>query len=136
MFMPSICIKLIELAIASACLLLQQYSYDLTDVSTLILCSGTYLGFILVLTGEIIGEMVFAPLDVIQDVYFSVLGMAMSATCAWTLYSARTDAERNPRADDTLVSYTVALNAVNVLIMFCDTRVSTISAEGRCQESQ
>lgn len=41
-----------------ACLTLHHYSYDLTDVPTLMLCSGTYVGYVVVLSGEIVGENV------------------------------------------------------------------------------
>ncbi|VVC89047.1 unnamed protein product [Leptidea sinapis] len=41
------------------CLILHHYSYDLTDVPTLMLCSGTYIGFIVVLSGEIVGKSDF-----------------------------------------------------------------------------
>lgn len=43
-----------------ACLTLHHYSYDLTDIPTLMLCSGTYVGYVVVLSGEIVGEN---PLD-------------------------------------------------------------------------
>ena len=39
-------------------LTLHHYSYDLTDVPTLMLCSGTYVGYVVVLSGEIVGENV------------------------------------------------------------------------------
>lgn len=39
-----------------ACLTLHHYSYDLTDVPSLMLCSGTYIGYVVVLSGEIVGE--------------------------------------------------------------------------------
>lgn len=42
-----------------ACLTLHHYSYDLTDLPTLMLCSGTYIGFIIVLSGEIVGWLFF-----------------------------------------------------------------------------
>jgi hypothetical protein len=43
--------------LAVACLTLHHYSYDLTDVPTLMLCSGTYIGYVVVLSGEIVGEL-------------------------------------------------------------------------------
>lgn len=45
-----------------ACLTLHHYSYDLTDVPTLMLCSGTYVGYVVVLSGEIVGENVVTAL--------------------------------------------------------------------------
>lgn len=51
--------------LAIACLVLHHYSYDLTDLPTLMLCSGTYVGYVVVLSGEIVGEN-FKSVDIIQ----------------------------------------------------------------------
>ncbi|KAJ8729982.1 hypothetical protein PYW07_017020 [Mythimna separata] len=54
MLIPTCLIKLCELMLTVACLTLHHYSYDLTDVPTLMLCSGTYVGYVVVLSGEIV----------------------------------------------------------------------------------
>lgn len=50
--------------LAVSCLTLHHYSYDLTDIPTLMLCSGTYIGYVVVLSGEIVGKIF---LDIMQS---------------------------------------------------------------------
>ncbi|XP_021207796.1 uncharacterized protein LOC101743423 isoform X4 [Bombyx mori] len=56
MLIPTCIIKFMELSLAISCLTLHQYSYDLTDLPTLMLCSGTYVAYIIVLSGEIVKQ--------------------------------------------------------------------------------
>ncbi|XP_041978284.1 uncharacterized protein LOC121732468 isoform X2 [Aricia agestis] len=77
MLIPSCLIKLLELMLTVACLTLHQYSYDLTDLTTLMLCSGTYVGYLIVLSGEIIGEAVSATADPYVNAWWSATGAAL-----------------------------------------------------------
>lgn len=54
-YCTTLCFVLFQM-LAIACLVLHHYSYDLTDLPTLMLCSGTYVGYVVVLSGEIVGE--------------------------------------------------------------------------------
>ncbi|XP_028160067.1 uncharacterized protein LOC114352608 isoform X4 [Ostrinia furnacalis] len=74
--------------LAVSCLVLHHYSYDLTDVPTLMLCSGTYIGYVVVLSGEIIGEAVSAAADAYIDAWWSASGGLLFGACgALTLRS-------------------------------------------------
>ncbi|XP_059047170.1 uncharacterized protein LOC131842609 isoform X1 [Achroia grisella] len=90
MLIPTCIIKLSELMLTVACLTLHHYSYDLTDVPTMMLCSGTYIGFVVILSGEIIGETVSAAADAYVDGWWSAAGSLLFGTCgALTLHSWR-----------------------------------------------
>ncbi|CAH2106225.1 unnamed protein product [Euphydryas editha] len=81
MLIPTCVIKLFELMLAVACLTLHHYSYDLTDIPTLMLCSGTYVGYIIVLSGEIIGEAISAAADAYIDAWWSAAGAVLYGAC-------------------------------------------------------
>ncbi|XP_049869405.1 uncharacterized protein LOC126369155 [Pectinophora gossypiella] len=100
MLVQTCMIKLMELTLAVACLILHLLSYDLTDVPTLMLCSGTYVGYIAVFAGEIIGECLFAPVDLVQDIYFGIVGMALFSASGGKVLSARVKEHPFPRTGD------------------------------------
>ncbi|XP_061713128.1 uncharacterized protein LOC133521982 isoform X1 [Cydia pomonella] len=130
MLIPTCLIKLTELLLTIACLVLHHYSYDLTDVSTLILCSGTYVGFIVVLSGEIVGEMIFAPLDLLQDMYFGIVGMIMFSVCGGLVLSARLKPSIVPRTGDpTAGTIAASLALLNALLMFLDLSMGYLDSE-------
>ncbi|XP_068631989.1 uncharacterized protein [Battus philenor] len=81
MLIPTCVIKFLELILAVACLTLHHYSYDLTDISTFMLCSGTYVGYVVVLSGEIVGEVVSAAADPYVDAWWSGTGGALFGAC-------------------------------------------------------
>ncbi|XP_064071977.1 uncharacterized protein LOC113395070 isoform X1 [Vanessa tameamea] len=81
MLIPTCIIKLFELMLAIACLTLHHYSFDLTDIPTLMLCSGTYVGYIIVLSGEIVGEAISAAADPYIDAWWSAAGAVLYGAC-------------------------------------------------------
>ncbi|KAJ2945962.1 hypothetical protein O0L34_g4880 [Tuta absoluta] len=83
MLIPTCMIKFLELTLAVACLTLHHYSFDLTDIPCFMLCSGTYVGYVIVFSGEIVGEIVSAVADAYVDAWWSASGAAMFAGCGY-----------------------------------------------------
>ncbi|KOB69565.1 Uncharacterized protein OBRU01_16656 [Operophtera brumata] len=136
MLVPTCALKLFELVLAVACLILHHYSYDLTDLPTLMLCSGTYIGFVIVLSGEIIGEMIFAPLDLVQDVFFGTLGIALFATSGGLLISASYQGSSYPKTGDSQVRLLVgSLAILNAVIMLFDLSLAYLDSEEYDEEA-
>ncbi|CAH2980175.1 unnamed protein product [Chilo suppressalis] len=81
MLIPTCVIKFFELMLTIACLTLHHYSYDLTDIPTLMLCSGTYIGYVVILSGEIVGEAVSAAADAYVDAWWSASGGVLFGLC-------------------------------------------------------
>ncbi|XP_041978283.1 uncharacterized protein LOC121732468 isoform X1 [Aricia agestis] len=130
MLIPSCLIKLLELMLTVACLTLHQYSYDLTDLTTLMLCSGTYVGYLIVLSGEIIGEMIFSPLDLVQDIYFGILGVGLFSVCGGIILCARTRTVPYLRTGDYYVAITLgSVSILNSLIMLFDLSLAYLDSE-------
>ncbi|XP_050346142.1 uncharacterized protein LOC126770675 [Nymphalis io] len=130
MLIPTCVIKLFELMLAVACLTLHHYSFDLTDIPTLMLCSGTYVGYIIVLSGEIVGEMLFAPLDLVQDMYFGILGIGLFSVSGGLVLSARTKTSIYPRTGDHNAALIVgSLSVLNALLMLFDLSLAYMDSE-------
>ncbi|XP_075974012.1 uncharacterized protein LOC142975167 [Anticarsia gemmatalis] len=130
MLVPTCLVKFCELALTVACVTLHHYSYDLTDVPTLVLCSGTYIGYLVVLTGEIVGEMLLAPLDLVQDMYFGILGVGMFATSGSMVMSNRVKNSLYPRMGDHNSAILLAsLSLLNALFMFLDLSMAYFDSE-------
>ncbi|XP_026754115.1 uncharacterized protein LOC113514272 [Galleria mellonella] len=130
MLIPTCIIKLSELMLTVACLTLHHYSYDLTDVPTMMLCSGTYIGFIVVLSGEIVGEMIFSPLDLVQDMYFGILGTGFFAASGGLVLSSRARGSSYPRTGDhTAALLCGSLAVLNAIIMLFDLSLAYLDSE-------
>ncbi|XP_028026949.1 uncharacterized protein LOC114240573 [Bombyx mandarina] len=130
MLIPTCIIKFMELSLAISCLTLHQYSYDLTDLPTLMLCSGTYVAYIIVLSGEIVGEMIFAPLDLVQDMYFGLLGATLFSTSGGLVLSARVRGAAYPRTGDHNAALLAgSLAVVNAFIMIFDLTLAYMDSE-------
>ncbi|XP_045771449.1 uncharacterized protein LOC123871601 isoform X3 [Maniola jurtina] len=110
--------------LAIACLTLHNYSYDLTDISTLMLCSGTYVGYVVVLSGEIVAEAVSAAADAYVDAWWSATGGVLFAACGGlTLHSWR-DVPDCPRRNNAHAAAICALVAaalftIDALLALC-----------------
>ncbi|KPI93048.1 hypothetical protein RR46_14269, partial [Papilio xuthus] len=116
--------------LAIACLTLHHYSYDLTDIPTLMLCSGTYVGYVVVLSGEIVGEMLFAPLDLVQDMYFGILGVGLYSVSGGMVLAARTHDPSYPRTGNhTAALVAAALALVNAFVMLFDLSLAYLDSE-------
>ncbi|XP_021192260.1 uncharacterized protein LOC110377628 isoform X2 [Helicoverpa armigera] len=136
MLIPTCLIKLCELMLTVACLTLHHYSYDLTDVPTLMLCSGTYVGYVVVLSGEIVGEMLFAPLDLVQDMYFGMLGVALFSVSGGLVLSARVKGSVFPRTGDSNAALLAASLAIlNAVFMLFDLSLAYLDSEEYDEEA-
>ncbi|XP_028160066.1 uncharacterized protein LOC135075009 isoform X2 [Ostrinia nubilalis] len=136
MLIPTCVIKFFELMLAVSCLVLHHYSYDLTDVPTLMLCSGTYIGYVVVLSGEIIGEMIFAPLDLVQDMYFGILGIGLFTVSGGLVLSSRVKPAAYPRTGDhTAAMIAGSLAITNAFIMLFDLSLAYLDSEEFDEES-
>ncbi|KAL0841404.1 hypothetical protein ABMA28_015097 [Loxostege sticticalis] len=136
MLIPTCVIKFFELCLAIGCLILHHYSYDLTDVPTLMLCSGTYIGYVVVLSGEIVGEMIFAPLDLVQDMYFGILGMGLFTISGGLVLSSRVKPSAYPRTGDHTIAMIVgSLAIVEAFIMLFDLSLAYLDSEEFDEES-
>ncbi|XP_059047171.1 uncharacterized protein LOC131842609 isoform X2 [Achroia grisella] len=130
MLIPTCIIKLSELMLTVACLTLHHYSYDLTDVPTMMLCSGTYIGFVVILSGEIIGEIIFSPLDLVQDMYFGILGTGFFAISGGLVLSSRIRGSSYPRTGDYNAALLCgSLAILNALIMLFDLSLAYLDSE-------
>ncbi|XP_045771448.1 uncharacterized protein LOC123871601 isoform X2 [Maniola jurtina] len=130
MLIPTCVIKLMELMLAIACLTLHNYSYDLTDISTLMLCSGTYVGYVVVLSGEIVGEIIIAPLDLVQDMFFGMVGVVLFSISGGLILSARTKSSIYPRTGNhTIALVTGSLAVLNALVMLFDLSLAYLDSE-------
>ncbi|XP_021207795.1 uncharacterized protein LOC101743423 isoform X1 [Bombyx mori] len=124
MLIPTCIIKFMELSLAISCLTLHQYSYDLTDLPTLMLCSGTYVAYIIVLSGEIVGEAVSAAADAYIDGWWSGCGAVLYGACgALTLRSWRDVPKCHRRsyaqASAVCAIAAAALLTIDALFAFC-----------------
>ncbi|XP_014366857.1 uncharacterized protein LOC106717500 [Papilio machaon] len=126
MLIPTCVIKFLELMLAIACLTLHHYSYDLTDIPTLMLCSGTYVGYVVVLSGEIVGEVVSAAADPYVEAWWSGAGGVLFGACgALTLHSWY---DVPPCARRTFAQATAACAQAAAVLMAVDSILSLCSA--------
>ncbi|KAI5651787.1 hypothetical protein NE865_00124 [Phthorimaea operculella] len=130
MLIPTCMIKFLELTLAVACLTLHHYSFDLTDIPCFMLCSGTYVGFVIVFSGEIVGEMLFAPLDLVQDIYYGIIGLALYGVCGCMILSARLRDSVIPRTGDPTAALLLGgASLLTAIVMFFDLTLAYLDSE-------
>ncbi|XP_049869404.1 uncharacterized protein LOC126369154 [Pectinophora gossypiella] len=117
MLIPTCLIKFLELTLAVACLTLHHYSFDLTDVPALILCSGTYVGYIVVFSGEIIGETVSAVADAYVDAWWSASGSVLFAGCGYLTLAGWRDVPDCTRRRHALAAGVCAVATAALLLL-------------------
>ncbi|PZC86535.1 uncharacterized protein LOC110377628 isoform X1 [Helicoverpa armigera] len=140
MLIPTCLIKLCELMLTVACLTLHHYSYDLTDVPTLMLCSGTYVGYVVVLSGEIVGEAVSAAADAYVDAWWSSSGSVLFAACGGlTLHSWKEVPVHNRKSYAQAAAICALANAslllIDALIAICSAHKEEGSTRTKCPKS-
>ncbi|XP_045515311.1 uncharacterized protein LOC123708579 isoform X1 [Pieris brassicae] len=136
MLIPTCLIKFLELTLTIACLTLHHYSYDLTDIPTLMLCSGTYVGYVVVLSGEIVGEAVSATADAYIDAWWSAIGGVLFGACgALTLHGWRDVPfcqRKNYAQTYAVCSLAVAaLMTIDALIALCSAHKDDVSTRSK-----
>ncbi|XP_048483003.1 uncharacterized protein LOC119691537 isoform X1 [Plutella xylostella] len=126
MMIPTCLVKILELMLSVACVALLALSYDLTDPPSLLLAAGTYGGYVIVLSGEIIGEFISAGADAHIAAWWSGLGAALHAgSGARALAGWRGVAGARAalaRAGAVLALAQAALLAVDALLALCAAR--------------
>ncbi|CAG9584790.1 unnamed protein product [Danaus chrysippus] len=100
-----------------ACLTLHHYSYDMTDIPTLMLCSGTYVGYVVVLSGEIVGEAVSAAADAYVDAWWSGVGAVLFGACGALTLQGWRDVPHCMRRSHAHATAVCALAAASLLTL-------------------
>ncbi|VVC89046.1 unnamed protein product [Leptidea sinapis] len=76
------------------------------------------------------GEVLLAPLDLVQDMYFGVIGIALFSVSGGMILSARTRGSMYPRTgDSTMAIVGAALALLNALIMIFDLSLAYLDSE-------
>ncbi|XP_055585120.1 uncharacterized protein LOC129737971 [Uranotaenia lowii] len=70
-------IKFLELALTLSCLVLHYKSLGETDELTIMLVSGTFVGYSIILIGLFAGYLINSPINKKIDIFFSLLACAM-----------------------------------------------------------
>lgn len=70
-------VKFLELAVTISCVALHYKSLGETDELTIMLVSGTFVGFSIILIGLFAGYMMGNPINKKIDIFFSLIGCAM-----------------------------------------------------------
>ncbi|GAB0095300.1 uncharacterized protein DMENIID0001_106650 [Sergentomyia squamirostris] len=70
-------IKLLELAIALTCVGLHYHSLGETEPITIILASGTFVGFSIILIGMFLSYLVNSPIHKRHDIFYSLVGCVL-----------------------------------------------------------
>lgn len=70
-------VKFLELAVTISCVALHYKSLGETDELTIMLVSGTFVGFSVILIGLFAGYMMGNPINKKIDIFFSLIGCAM-----------------------------------------------------------
>ncbi|XP_026324985.1 uncharacterized protein LOC113233963 [Hyposmocoma kahamanoa] len=122
------------------CLTLLHYSYDMTDVPTLMLCSGTFIGYIVVFSGEIVGEIVSAAADAYVDAWWSATGAALFGACGWLTMNGWRDVPPSTRrthaqAAGICAIVTATILALDAILAICSAHKEDNSSR-TCSKSQ
>lgn len=70
-------VKFLELAVTISCVALHYKSLGEKDELTIMLVSGTFVGFSIILIGLFAGYMMGNPINKKIDIFFSLIGCAM-----------------------------------------------------------
>lgn len=70
-------VKFLELALTISCVALHYKSLGESDELTIMLVSGTFVGFSIILIGLFAGYMMGNPINKKIDIFFSLIGCAM-----------------------------------------------------------
>uniref|UniRef100_A0A6B2E6H3 Putative conserved secreted protein n=1 Tax=Phlebotomus kandelakii TaxID=1109342 RepID=A0A6B2E6H3_9DIPT len=70
-------IKLLELVLAVTCVGLHYNSLGETEPVTIILTSGTFVGFSIILIGMFVSYLINSPVHKRHDIFYSLVGCAL-----------------------------------------------------------
>lgn len=85
---------------------------------------------------NILGEMLFAPLDLVQDMYFGMLGVALFSVSGGLVLAARIKSSPYPRTGDCNAAYLgAALAILNAVFMLFDLSLAYLDSEEYDEEA-
>uniref|UniRef100_A0A182JEN2 Uncharacterized protein n=1 Tax=Anopheles atroparvus TaxID=41427 RepID=A0A182JEN2_ANOAO len=116
---PLSVIKFLELCLAVACTTLHYYSFDDGDLVTGFLATGTFCGFIVILTTIMAGYLIKAHLHRRLSVFYSLLGCTCFLTSGVFIIEAWKHAFRTRMRDLAITKGSIAI--INGVIFLMDT---------------
>lgn len=85
---------------------------------------------------NVLGEMLFAPLDLVQDMYFGMLGVALFSVSGGLVLSARVRTSMYPRTGDSNAAILAAsLALLNAVFMLFDLSLAYLDSEEYDEEA-
>lgn len=80
--------------------------------------------------------MIFAPLDLVQDMYFGILGVGLNSVCGGLVLAARVHDSPYPRTgDQTAALVAASLAIVNAVLMLFDLSLAYLDSEEYDEEA-
>ena len=74
--------------------------------------------------------MLFAPLDLVQDIYFGIIGVGLNSVCGGLILSARTKPSLYRHTGDHTAALVVgSLAILNAVVMFFDLSLAYLDSE-------
>ncbi|XP_058127354.1 uncharacterized protein LOC131291246 [Anopheles ziemanni] len=116
---PLSVIKFLELCLAVACTTLHYYSFDDGDLVTGFLATGTFCGFIVILSTIMAGYLIKAHLHRRLAIFYSLLGSACFLTSGVFIIEAWKHAFRTRMRDLAITKGSIAI--INGVIFLMDT---------------
>ncbi|XP_052871737.1 uncharacterized protein LOC131213212 [Anopheles bellator] len=116
---PLSVIKFLELSLAITCTVLHYYSFDDGDLVTGFLATGTFCGFIVILTTIMAGYLIKAHLHRRLSIFYSLLGCSSFLTSGVFIIQAWEHAFRTRTRDLAITKGSIAI--INGVIFLMDT---------------
>nr|XP_029720579.1 uncharacterized protein LOC115262319 [Aedes albopictus] len=116
---PLSIIKFLELCLAIACTVLHYYSFDDGDLVTGFLATGTFCGYIVILTTIMVGYLMKAHVHRRLNLFYSLLGCALFLTAGVFIIEAWEHAFRTRTRDLAITKGSIAI--INGVIFLMDT---------------
>ncbi|XP_001660924.2 uncharacterized protein LOC5573526 [Aedes aegypti] len=116
---PLSIIKFLELCLAVACTVLHYYSFDDGDLVTGFLATGTFCGYIVILTTVMVGYLMKAHIHRRLNLFYSLLGCALFLTAGIFIIEAWEHAFRTRTRDLAITKGSIAI--INGVIFLMDT---------------
>ncbi|XP_055611632.1 uncharacterized protein LOC129758196 [Uranotaenia lowii] len=116
---PLSIIKFLELCLAATCTVLHYYSFDDGDLVTGFLSTGTFCGYIVILTTVMVGYLMKAHIHRRLNLFYSLLGCALFLTSGVFIIEAWEHAFRTRTRDLAITKGSIAI--INGVIFMMDT---------------
>ncbi|XP_058448514.1 uncharacterized protein LOC131428528 [Malaya genurostris] len=116
---PLSIIKFLELCLATTCTVLHYYSFDDGDLVTGFVATGSFCGYIVILSTVMVGYLMKAHVHRRQNLFYSLLGCGLFLTSGVFIIKAWEHAYRTRTRDLAITKGSVAL--INGIIFLMDT---------------